>query len=61
MVYGARSTTAEGLFCLAEDGSLHSLRLEREGGGFVLRGDDALIGKVEWNVRVFETGSRRDG
>ncbi len=61
VVYGARSTTAEGLFCLPEDGALHSLRLEREGGGFVLRGDDVLIGKVEWNVRVFETGSRRDG
>ncbi len=61
VVYGARSTTAEGLFCLPEDGALHSLHLEREGGGFVLRGDDVLIGKVEWNVRVFETGSRQDG
>ena len=41
---------------------MHSLLLEREWGGFVLRGDDALkVGKVEWNVRVFETGSIRDG
>ena len=59
VVYGGRSTTAEGLLCLPEDGALHSLRLEREGDGFVLR-DDLLEGEVEWNVRAFDTGSRRD-
>ena len=59
VVYGARSTTAEGLFCLPEDGALHSLHLVRGGSAFVLR-DDPLTGKVDWNVRVFDTGSRRD-
>jgi alpha-D-xyloside xylohydrolase len=57
VVYGAGSPTAQGLFCLPEEGALHSLRLEREGGDFVLR-DDPLRGKVEWNVRVFDTESR---
>ena len=59
VVYGARSTTAEGLFCLPEDGTLHSLRLVRGGSAFVLRAD-LFTGKVDWNVRVFDTGSRRD-
>jgi hypothetical protein len=59
-VYGTESTTAEGLFCLPEDGTLRSLRLGREGDGFVLR-DDPLESKVEWNVRTFATESRRDG
>jgi hypothetical protein len=59
-VYGTEFTIAEGLFCLPEDGKLHSLRLGREGDDFVLR-DDPLESKVEWNVRTFATESRRDG
>lgn len=35
------------------------LRPEREGGGFVLR-DAPLEGRVEWNVRAFDIGSRGD-
>jgi alpha-D-xyloside xylohydrolase len=54
VVYGVRSTAAEGLFCLPEDGALRSLRLEREGGGFVLRGDP-LEGEVKWHVRASDT------
>jgi hypothetical protein len=57
-VYGTGSS-AEGLFCLPDDGSLHTLRLEREGNGFVLK-EDPLEGKVEWNVRTFVTESGRD-
>jgi alpha-D-xyloside xylohydrolase len=48
---GGESSTAEGLFCLPEDGALHHLRLEREGGGFVLA-DDPLEGRVESNMRT---------
>jgi alpha-D-xyloside xylohydrolase len=48
-VYGAESSTAEGLICLPEDGALHTLRLEREGSGFALV-EDPLEGRVEWNV-----------
>jgi len=50
-----------GLFCKTSRRrrALHSLRLVRKGGGFVL-GDNPLSGKVEWNVRVIDTGSRRD-
>jgi alpha-D-xyloside xylohydrolase len=58
-VYGTESSTAEGLFCLPEDGALHTLRLERKGDGFVLR-EDPLEGKVEWNVRAFDTERRQD-
>jgi alpha-D-xyloside xylohydrolase len=58
-VYGS-GPAAEGLFSLPEDGALHSLRLEREGDGFVLR-EDPLEGKVEWNVRTFATESGRNG
>jgi alpha-D-xyloside xylohydrolase len=54
-VYATDSSTAEGLFCLPEDGALHALRLEREGDGFVL-GDDPLEGRVKWTVRA----GRRD-
>ena len=50
VVYAAQSSTVEGLFCLPEDAALHPLRLEREGGVFILR-DDPLQGRVEWNVR----------
>jgi alpha-D-xyloside xylohydrolase len=57
-VYGAGSS-AEGLFCLPEDGALHRLRLEREGEGFVLV-EDPLQGEVGWNVRTIVTGERRD-
>jgi alpha-D-xyloside xylohydrolase len=54
-VYATESSTAEGLFCLPEDGALHALRLEREGDGFVLS-EDPLQGRVEWTVRA----GRRD-
>jgi alpha-D-xyloside xylohydrolase len=57
-VYGAASS-AEGLFCRPDEGALHTLRLEREGNGFVLK-EDPLEGRVEWNVRTFVTESRRD-
>jgi hypothetical protein len=57
VVYGTESSTAEGLFCLPEDGTLHHLRLEREGDGFVLN-EDPLEGRVKWNVRTFHTESR---
>ena len=50
-VYGARPS-AEGLFCLPEDGDLVSLHLGREGEGFALR-EDPLAGKVNWSVRAF--------
>ena len=49
-VYGARSS-AEGLFCLPEDGELLSLNLEREGEGFALR-EDPSGGRVDWRVRA---------
>jgi alpha-D-xyloside xylohydrolase len=55
-VYGTGSS-AEGLFCLPEDGELHHLRLEREGDRFALS-EDPLEGKVEWNVRA--VAGRRD-
>jgi alpha-D-xyloside xylohydrolase len=58
VVYGAGSS-AEGLFCLPEDGALHRLRLEREAEGFVLV-EDPLQGEVGWNVRTFVIGERRD-
>ena len=57
-VYGAVSS-AEALFCLPEDGTLHRLRLQREGDDFVLEGDP-LEGKVEWNVHAVVTGRGRD-
>jgi alpha-D-xyloside xylohydrolase len=59
VVFGTESSTAEGLFCLPEDGTLHHLRLEREEGGFVLS-DDPLEGRVEWNVRTAVSESGRD-
>jgi alpha-D-xyloside xylohydrolase len=52
-VYATDSSTAEGLFCLPEDGALHTLRLEREGDGLVLS-EDPLQGRVEWTVREQE-------
>jgi hypothetical protein len=59
-VYSTESTTAEGLFCLPENGALHSLGLRHGKNGFVLT-DDPLESKVEWNVRTSATKSRRDG
>ena len=59
VVHGTESSTAEGLFCLPEDGTLHHLRLEREGDGFVLS-EDPLEGRVEWNVRTAVSESARD-
>jgi alpha-D-xyloside xylohydrolase len=50
-VYGAGSS-AEGLFCLPDDGTLHTLRLERQGDRFVLA-EDPLRDKVEWRIRAF--------
>ncbi|HEX5975394.1 MAG TPA: glycoside hydrolase family 31 protein, partial [Rubrobacteraceae bacterium] len=38
-VYSVNSSTAEGLFCLPEDGELRHLRLQREGDGFALKKD----------------------
>ncbi len=49
-VFGAGSS-AEGLFCLPEDGELRSLRLERAGDDFELR-EDPLRGRVNWRVRA---------
>jgi hypothetical protein len=54
VVYG--TSTAEGPFCLPEGRALHTLRLEREGDGFVLK-EDPLEGEVGWNVRAV-TGRR---
>jgi alpha-D-xyloside xylohydrolase len=59
VVYGTEPSTAEGLFCLPEDGTLHHLRLEREGDGFALS-EDPLEGRVEWNVRTAVSESGRD-
>jgi alpha-D-xyloside xylohydrolase len=60
VVYGAGSSTAEGLFCLPEDGELRRLRLEREGDGFVLE-EHPLEGEVEWKVSTFGGESAQDG
>ena len=49
-VFGA-GPSAEGLFCLPEDGELRSLRLEREGEGYALR-EDPLGGRVNWRTRA---------
>jgi alpha-D-xyloside xylohydrolase len=49
-VYGAESSTAEGLFCIPEDGELHRLSLVRDGERFVLE-DDPLQDRVQWNIR----------
>jgi hypothetical protein len=49
VVYGTEP--AESLFCLPEDGTLHLLRLEPEGDGFVLS-ENPLEGRVEWDVRT---------
>jgi hypothetical protein len=54
-VYGDHTTTADGLFCLPEDGVLHRLRLEREGDGFALK-DDPLQGRIGWTVRTASGG-----
>lgn len=51
VVYGARSSTAEALFCLPEEGSLHRLRLTREGTGFELE-EDPLRGTVRWRIQA---------
>jgi alpha-D-xyloside xylohydrolase len=48
-VYGAGSS-AEGLFCLPEDGELHRLSLVRDDDHFVLE-DDPLRDTVEWQIR----------
>lgn len=58
-VYGAGSS-AEGFFCLPEDGELRPLRLEREGEGFALR-EDPLGGRVDWRVRTVTRGHRGCG
>jgi alpha-D-xyloside xylohydrolase len=55
-VYGVNSSTAEGLFCLPEDGELCRLRLQREGDGFALK-KDPTEGQVAWTVRTITTGS----
>ena len=60
VVYGAGSSTAEGLFCLPEDGELHRLRLEREVDGFALE-EYPLEGEVEWKVSTFGGESAQDG
>lgn len=41
-VFGAETSTSQGLFCLPEDGELHVLRLTRAGGKFTL--DQAPLG-----------------
>jgi len=59
VVYGAGSSTAEGLFCLPEDGELRRLRLERKGDDFVLE-EYPLEGEVEWKVSTFGGESAQD-
>ncbi len=49
VVYGRESSTAEGLFCLPNDGELHHLGLVRDGDRFVLE-DDSLWGVVRWRI-----------
>jgi alpha-D-xyloside xylohydrolase len=48
-VFCVRAEAAEGLICLAEDGELHALRLERANNEFALEGD-ALQGRVAWRL-----------
>lgn len=50
MVYGVVAL-AEVSLCLPGEGTLHTLRLEREDGEFVLK-EDPLRGKVEWTIRT---------
>jgi alpha-D-xyloside xylohydrolase len=49
--FGAEASSAEGLFCLPEDGDLHVLHLERTQSGFSLR-SDPLRGRIEWKVQI---------
>ncbi len=51
VIYGARSSTAEALFCLPDEGPLHRLHLERRPGGFELA-EDPLRGAVSWEIRT---------
>ena len=51
VVFGGETSVAEGSFCLPEEGTLHALRLEREGNNFVLK-EDPLRGRVEWGIGV---------
>jgi alpha-D-xyloside xylohydrolase len=52
VVFGMETPTAEGLFCLPEDDTLHNLRLELNQDGYELT-DDPLPGRVEWEIRTF--------
>ena len=49
-VYG-EGPSADGHFCLPEDGGLQRLRLRRDTGGFVVD-EDPLPGRVRWSVRT---------
>lgn len=48
-VYEVGSNTAEGLFCLPEEGALHRLRLQRQNNEFVLV-DNLLQDQVTWRI-----------
>jgi alpha-D-xyloside xylohydrolase len=52
IVFGIETPTAEGLFCLPEDDTLHNLRLELNQDGYELT-DDPLPSRVEWEIRTF--------
>lgn len=43
--------SAEGLFCLPEDGGLRRIRLDRGAVAYAV-GDDPLRGRVRWTVRA---------
>lgn len=50
-VFAADSSTARGILWRPEDGELHTLRLAREGGGFILD-QVPLSDVVSWSVCV---------
>lgn len=50
-VFGAETSTSQGLFCRPEDGELRALHLSRAGGKFTL--DQAPLGDaVSWSVSI---------
>lgn len=51
VVYAARTSTAEALFCAPGEGPLHRLRLTRVGSAFELQ-EDPLGGTVGWRIRA---------
>lgn len=51
VVFAARSSAADGLICLPDQGTPRVLTLEREGDEFVVR-HDPLRDRVRWNIRT---------